>query len=192
MKPETTEVSYNLQTIVDRFRNAFNEGLARIQDAANEYCRLLDEHPEDAETFRHQIGDVVTHSLWKKLELLGRGALHPRMLYGGVGPGKHNIIKKLPIDVQNRVFQREKFPLMLPSGDHLLVDMFDATPTQAEQLIGEDGSFRTPAGQKAWLASYENKINAEARPYTILNDCIVFRRGVRFTREELKLIIKEM
>ena len=181
---------------IEEFRDALQAGVQGFVRCGEIYVAAIDENPMSAEMFQREFAEIVPPSMWANFEAVGRKWLHPKMLMGGVSDRKKNsIFKRLPFSIQERIFGRERFPLLLANGDTLQVDALEATSEQAEQLFDNNG-VRSAGAQKAWLESYRTKTTgqqqAETLPYTICNGVVTFRRGTKLTRPELKRLLAEM
>lgn len=188
MKVQTTERDYKKE-----FSEALTSGLENIVKAAKIYVEAIDSNPALADEFAAEFRDVVPASAWAGFEAVGRKWMHPRLLMGGGGRYASKI-KRLPYHAQERIFNGERFDMLLPDGDTIRVDIREAAPEQADQLF-EGNHIRTLAEQKLWLAKRKQEPEAEEAevlPYTINNGQITFRRGVTMTRQEIKRIIAEM
>jgi hypothetical protein len=184
--------------MINDFREAMQAGMDGIVRAGEIYVKAIDEDPRNADKFREEFADWVPASAWAQLEAVGRKWLHPRLLMGGVSDRrKSSLIKRLPYSLQSRVFSRERFPLLLPGGDVLNVDLLDATASQAEQLCNGE-HIRNVGEQKAWMHARENQTQAipaepvEAMPYCIMDGKVSFRRGCILNRSEIKRLLQEM
>lgn len=184
-----------INTRIAEFKAALQDTVNGIVRASEIYVVALDDNPRNADVFRDACADYVPAAAWSKFEAVGRKWLHPRMIMGGMADGKKTtMIKRLPYSMQERVFNRELFPLLTANGDTLQVCMLEATPEQVEQLC--DGSaIRTLSAQKAWLEARSTATRAEpveTMPYTVTGDRVTFRRGCSLTRAELRRLLTEM
>jgi len=182
---------------VGKFRDALFAGIQGIVKAAEIYVAAIDDDPKAADLFRDQCADLVPASAWGQLEAVGRKWLHPRLIMGGMADRrKAACVKKLPYSLQERIFNRDRFPLLVSGGDLMQVDIMEATSEQVEQLC--DGqAIRTIAEQKAYveakaLYKRESPEDTEPMPYTIQDGRVHFRRGVSMTRSEIKRLLQEM
>ena len=178
------------------FKAALQAGIEGIVRAGEIYVAALDENPRNADVFRKEFAEFVPPGAWSSFEAVGRKWMHPRLIMGGVGDRKKNtIIKKMPYSMQERIFARERFPLLTANGDTLQIDVLEATAEQAEQLCNGQG-IRSASEQRAWLearqAGQPEAIPAELLPYTITDGKVTFRRGVTLNRAELRRLLTEM
>ena len=180
---------------IREFKKEFALGIEGIVKASAIYVQAIDSHPGNADKFKQACEDLIPSSAWANFEAVGRKHIHPRMLFGGVNdPKKRVLIKHLPYSLQDRVFKRERFPLLTDKGETLEIDILEATPEQAEQII-DGAQIRPLSAQKAWKEAKQGepeKEKIEVLPFTIADGKISFRRGTVLTRAELKRIIAEM
>jgi hypothetical protein len=193
MSKESKELVVSEQ--ISKFQKAFQAGIEGIVEACEVYVKAIDDNPANADKFREHFADTIPASAWASFEAVGRKWMHPRLILGGVSDRKKNaLIKKLPYSLQERIFKRERFPLLLDNGHTLEIDIMEATPEQAEQLC--DGpTIRTTSAQKAWKEARPveaEEAKAETLPYRIADGKIIFRRNTTLTRQELKRIVAEM
>ena len=138
---------------------------------------------------------MLPASAWRQFEAVGRKWMHPKLIMGGMADRrKANKIKHLPYSSQERVFDKERFPLLVSGGDSIQVDMMEATHEQVNQLC-DNHSIRNLAEQKAWLeakALREENDKPDTLPYVIGKGKVIFKRGVTLTRAEIKRLLQEM
>ena len=191
----STNESVVMQESLRQFEEAFKRGIDGIVQAAGIYVKALDENPANAEKFREFFADSIPASAWSNFEAIGRKWMHPQLLMGGmVDRKKAAIVKRLPYDVQEEVFNHKRFPLLLPTGETLKVSVQDAAPEQVEQLF-DGASMRTDAAQKAYLENLKTRKHVEKSeelPYTIRDGKVIFKRGTILTKSEVRRILSEM
>lgn len=187
--------SITITSKLAEFRDALQAGIDGIVRASEVYVSALDEDPRNADRFRDEFAEWVPASSWSQFEAVGRKWMHPRLILGGVADRKKaGLIKRLPYSMQDRVFKRERFPMLTATGDTLQVDMMEATPEQAEQLCN-GSAIRNLSEQKAWLeaqAAAQQGEPAEVMPYTVTDGRVTFRRGCVMTRNEMKRLLQDM
>lgn len=179
---------------IEDFRNALIRGIEGIVRAAEIYVEAIDEDPTCSDQFRDACADWIPASAWAQFEAVGRKWMHPRLIMGGMADRrKAALVKQLPYSMQERIFDHERFPLLVAKGEQIKVDIFEATRSQAEQLCN-GSSIRNLSEQKAWLESQAvvESAKPEPMPYIVCGGKITFRRGVTLTRPELKRILQEM
>lgn len=189
-----TEIKISFEEITNQLRSALEAGMDGFMQAGKIYVSAIDQDPSYAERLKKEFGNIVPCRAWAQLEALGRGLIHPKLILGGVSDKKKNtIIKNLPMSLQNRVFNEEKFPLLISGGDVLDVSILSATPSQAEQICG-NGEIRTLAEQKAFIESQklEKELRPKELPYYIKAGKIIFRKNTELTRSEIKLLLTQL
>jgi len=181
---------------VELFAEAFQKGIQGIVEASSIYVAAIDSDSTASEAFRERFADCIPASAWAGFEAVGRKWMHPKLLLGGMTDRKVAArVKKLPYSAQERVFNKERFDLLLLDGQKLKVSPLDCTPEQAEQLF--DGPIiRDIPAQRAYLETItrqSKKIpDAEPLPYVISAGRITFRKGVSMSKAELKRIFEGM
>jgi hypothetical protein len=141
-----------------------------------------------------EFSDIVPTKAWKQFEAIGRKWIHPKLILGGMSDAKKtNIVKRLPYSLQNRVFDGEKFPLLIAGGDVLDVSILDASSEQTMQLCG-DGDMRTLTEQKAYIEDSKLKedLKPQELPYYVQKGKIIFRKNTEITRAELKQLLTQV
>ena len=180
---------------IAEFREALQVGIEGIVKASEVYVAALDDDPRNADRFRDEFAEWVPASAWSQFEAVGRKWMHPRLLMGGVADRKKTgLIKRLPYSMQERVFKRDRFPLLTSNGDTLEVEILEATQEQAEQLCNGT-AIRNLSEQKAWLESRnvtEASEPAEVLPYVITDGKVTFRRNTILTKQEIRRLLLEL
>jgi len=177
------------------FEKALQSGISGIVRASEIYVAALEEDPRNHEKFKERFAEHVPATAWNQFEAVGRKLIHPRMIMGGISsPVKNRFIKKMPFSLQERVFKRERFPLLTAKGDTLSVDLLEATDEQADQLCN-GSTIRTLGEQRAWMESRKPATQeqpVEVMPYTITDGRVSFRRGCVLSKTELRRILTDM
>lgn len=181
---------------VERFGDAFKRGIDGIVEAAEVYVKAIDADPAAADVFRDRFSDCIPPSAWAGFEAVGRKWIHPKLLMGGMSDRRVAAkVKRLPYSVQERVFHKERFDLLLLDGQVLRVSLLECSPEQADQLC--DGQIiRDIAAQRAWLEAAKRRAvtipDAEPMPYLISGGRVTFRKATTMSKAELKRIIASM
>lgn len=191
----TTEIMAH----VSEFRNALQSGIDGFVRCGEIYVAAIDADANAATTFSTEFADVVPANMWSNFEAIGRRWMHPRLLMGGMSDRKKAaIVKRLPYSTQERIFSHDRFELLVGAGDTLRIDVMDATLDQMDQLF-DGSSVRNLSAQRAWLESKKTAQKTSAltlavdeMPYTISDGYVVFRKGVKLTRAEVKRLLTEM
>lgn len=179
---------------VKRFREAFTRGVDGLVEASQIYVRAIDDNPNNADLFREQMGDWIPASAWAGFEAVGRKWMHPRLLMGGLSDRKKNsVVKTLPYSLQERVFARERFELLVSGGNKVLIDVLEAPAEQVEQVFAKD-HVRTLGEQRAWLesAKVHQEVTPEPLPYSVRDGKLIVRRAVTLTKNDLRRLLQEM
>ena len=157
-----TELQLTTEQLMAEFKQAITSGLNGFVRAGEVYVKAIDQDPSNAERMQLEFSDIVPSKAWKQFEAIGRKWIHPKLILGGMSDAKKtNIVKRLPYSLQNRVFEGDKFELLISGGDVLEVSALDASTDQVTQLFG-DGNLRTLREQKAYIES--NKLQDDLRP----------------------------
>jgi hypothetical protein len=120
--------------------------------------------------------------------------MHPKLILGGMSDAKKtNIVKRLPYSLQNRVFEGEKFELLISGGDVLEVSALDASTEQVTQLFG-DGNLRSLREQKAYIenSKLQEDLKPQELPYYVQKGKIIFRKNTELTRAEMKQLLTQL
>jgi hypothetical protein len=183
---------------INEFKDALQCGIDGIIRASEIYVKAIDEDPSVQSQFWLDLGDVVPISAWKQFEAIGRKWVHPRLLFGGVSSKVLMAeMRRAPYSVQARVFNGDRFDLLLDNGRTLRVSPLEATYSQVQQLF-HGGAIRSISEQKAFLEERRAKavsrlaFDPEPMPYTITKGKVLFRRDTEMTKRELIRIIEEM
>ena len=116
----TTTLSINYTKVAQEFKEALASAIDGLVKAGEVYVRAIDIDPTVAERLQEEFKDVVPAQAWAQFEALGRKHIHPQLVLGGMSDvRKSNMIKGLPYSVQSRVFDDEKFELLVSGGDTL-------------------------------------------------------------------------
>jgi hypothetical protein len=184
------------ESAIEKFRDAFARGIAGIVEAGEIYVKAIDADASAADTFRERFSDCLPASAWTGFEAVGRKWMHPKLMLGGMADRKTAArVKLLPYSMQTRVFNKERFDLLLLDGQVLKVSPLDCTPEQSEQLF--DGPvIRDVSAQRAYLETTTRKAKAmpeaEPLPYVISGGRITFRKTTSMSKSEMKRIIQGM
>ncbi len=188
------ELELTYEKILTDFKQALHEGINGFMKAGEVYVKAIEKDYTYGERLKEEFADMVPAKAWNQLEALGRKWIHPKLVLGGMSdPKKTNLVKRLPYSVQNKIFNSERFQLLVSGGDYLEVNFFDATYEQCKQLCG-DGFMRSLSEQKSWLEQQKVKqeIKPEELPYHIIGGKITFRKNVSLTRAEMKQLLSQL
>jgi len=191
---KTKEIKLTYKDVLKDFQNALEDGINGFLRAGDVYVRAVDHDPDYGERLQEQFQHMVPSKAWNQLEALGRKWIHPKLLLGGMSdPKKTNLVKRLPYSTQTKVFNGGRFPLLVSNGDHIEVDLTDATYEQCKQICGQ-GTVRTLSQQKAYVeqAKLKQEIKPQELPYHINGGKITFRKNVSMSRAELKQLLNHL
>jgi len=189
---EKSPVSYDL--ILNEFKDALLAGINGFIKAGEIYVNAIEQDPTYGKRLKEEFADMVPAKAWNQLEALGRRWIHPKLVLGGMSdPKKTSLVKRLPYSEQSRVFEGERYQLLVSNGDYIEVNLLDATTDQAKQIIG-DGIIRSLSEQKSWLEGkkIQKELKVEELPYQIKGGKITFRRNVSLTRAEMKQLLSQL
>ena len=189
-----TELAKTYDEIIGEFKDAITNGINGFVKAGEIYVKAIDQDPEYADKMQLEFSDIVPAKAWKQFEAIGRKWIHPKLILGGMSDAKKtNIVKRLPYSLQNRVFDGEKFPLLIAGGDVLEVSILDASSEQTMQLCGE-GNMRTLREQKAYIenSKLREDLKPQELPYYVQKGKVIFRKNTEITRAELKQLLTQV
>lgn len=189
---EKSNVSYDL--ILNEFKDALLAGINGFIKAGEIYVKAIEQDRTYGQKLKEEFADMVPAKAWSQLEALGRKWIHPKLVLGGMSdPQKTNLVKRLPYSEQSKVFDGERYQLLVSKGDYIEVNLLDATTDQAKQIIG-DGLIRSLPEQKSWLESkkVQKELKVEELPYQIKGGKITFRKNVSLSRAEMKQLISQL
>jgi hypothetical protein len=178
---------------VSEFRQAFAAGMDGLAKAGKIYAEAIDAHPANAARIKSQAADMnLPESTWSSLEKLGRGQIHIKCL---LGSNVRNLgkIKLLPYSIQERIFNGDRFELLLADGATLMVDLREIESAQADQLVDRT-TIRSIPAQRAWLAKHKptDPTMPEVLPYIVRGGKLHVLKAATFTRADLKKFIAEL
>lgn len=191
---QKTDVNGQIKYILDEFI----AGLENILTAAKAYVKLIDEDI----TFKERLIKAaaarglttfgVRSANW--LERIGRGEAHWQLLLCQ-SSGNGSQIRRLPFSEQKAIFEdHKKYPLLLPAGDHIKVDVTQISHDQSKQVFG-DGYIRDIGEQKIYLVDNpadSNKPIEAKDEYQILAAGRVRIGDIIFSRKQIQHILLQM
>lgn len=172
------------------------QGIANWVEAGKLLVQFVEEYP-DAYASLIAGEPRLTPDFLGNLEALGRGTLHPDLLYlKGPGPNKARL---LPYSEQVRVLsQLVEVVVDTPAGtDILLVDIRAMSPKQAQQVFA-DGHMRTRGEQQAWRMARKAEEPPALPPameepfYRVVRGEIHITRPVKLGTAELAMLITQL
>jgi hypothetical protein len=131
---------------VEEFKQAMSQGLSKIYEACKIYVSEIQKG--NKVQFQKSLPEIPEQA-WIKFELIGRGQLHQRLLYGG--GAAQSAVSVLPMSQQEDVINNG-VELLLTNGETLNVSVENLTRLQIKQVFNS-GNIRSIAAQRAWLES---------------------------------------
>jgi len=194
MKNELLTMEKYITKIADLWLNIKD----KIKELAETYVEMIDKYPESKELILKKLdenGATISRHTLNRLEDIGRGRMHWRLMPGFTEINQAAKIRLLPYSDQKEILESDKkWPLLLENGDSILVDFKSCPKKQIEQLIDSDGHIRTLPEQKIWLIDNTNQ-NVQAKeitdPYKITSRGLEIA-GFIFTKPKLKEILMQM
>jgi len=107
----------NIKKKAEEFVTMLKSGVETIRKACVMYVEVIDSNPEAKRTFIEQLPDIPPDA-WPCFELVGRGAMDHRLLWGG---GKaQSKLRRLPVSDQSYALEFG-VPVADEKGDHRMV-----------------------------------------------------------------------
>jgi len=185
---------------IEEILDALGKGAEWIQKAGELYVELIAVEPQAREDLKRAAAarDLrFSSQTLNWLEGIGRHQMH-RQLFLTRGTGQGRLISRLPFSDQKAIFEDgKKYPLLLPNGDDILVDLREISHGQAAQIFG-DGYIRDLPEQKSWLL--DNKPQQEdaeeiKEPYVLLQGFVDFLphdKKLRLSKARLREILMQI
>jgi hypothetical protein len=180
---------------IAQFIELYQQGMAAWIAAGKILVEMID---EDCYVYTYIIDQcpMLNASVLGKLEQVGRGILHPRMLLTN-RPGM-TALSRLPLSIQER-FLEEPVVLMVDAraGDYEPMSVYvrDMTQKQSQQVFACD-RIRTPDEQLAWLAEERVRIaknvTPKTVPFVIIGNRVQFLEGATLTASEITEILARL
>lgn len=181
-------VRYSIQ-----FKEAMKVGLDGLIKAAEVYVKLIDEHPELEDSFKQECKGFVPDGVWTKMEKVGRGRLHPRLMIGSFNSlAKSQAVARLPIEIQESALRGESFDILV-DGQPVKSAIEDA-PVDAVNRLCCSGGIRTVAQQRALAAAERADRKTVESSWRLVDGGrgVQFTRRDTFTKKQLEKIIERM
>lgn len=188
----TAELAPQQTDYIAEFRTALESGIREISRACKLYVEAIDSDPSWQDLFAEAFAEQIPPGSWARLEAVGRNRLHERFLIDANIPHATKV-RKLPYSIQERIFAGHRFPLLLTGGEHILVDVREATPGQAAQILAPD-HIRTLSEQRAYIEGQPVPTDepVEQLPYIIRGGKVVFRRNTEMTKDQIRRLLQEI
>jgi len=148
----------------------------------------IDEDPANREILYEALKSVMTPTMFRQLESVGRKVLDPRLLIGS--GGQHTTkIKRLPFDLQKKVIDGCMFEFLTADGSNMMVCLRDSEDWQAKQMFADD-HIRTLPEQKSWAEAEKSRRKSSdiehVVPYEIRSKDVLFKEMTSLTFEEIR------
>lgn len=148
----------------------------------------IDEDPANREILFDALKKVMTPSMFRQLEAVGRRTMDPRLLIGSGGPHTARM-KKLPRDLQEKVIDGCMFEFLTADGSNMMVCLRDSEDWQAKQMFADDDIRNLPE-QKAWVEAEKAKRKSteveHVVPYEIRTKDVLFKEMTSLTFDEIR------
>lgn len=187
-----TDITKTINDIAQQITAKITSAMDQIVEAADLYVQALDQYGVDEVTGAlYETAPNVERPFWVRLELIGRGQLDRRLLYGkSQVEGK---LRKLPLSQQRQALD-DGVEVLVGEGDHLIVQVHDLTSEQVRQVFDRD-HVRSLAAQRAWLESQKSHDPSPPpyrEPYVVRRGKVEILRPVTLTRKEVARLLEEM
>ncbi|MFH1370337.1 MAG: hypothetical protein ABII09_03505 [Planctomycetota bacterium] len=194
------EITKQEKTYLERIIELFKNIVGNTKELADNYVAMIDECPGSKERLIAELekrGSRIPTYILNRLEQIGRGQMHPKLMPGLTEIRESGKLRRLPLSVQRDIIDKgKKYPLLTGSklDDNLLIDLTQSPKEQINQIIDPDGHIRSLSEQKLWLVENEKKdekAEDAEMPYKITSKGAVIR-GLLFTKAQLKEIIFQL
>ena len=172
------------QEIAARIRNIGTS----LLEVAHDLVAAIDARPELVK----ELADAgVNRELLNRLEKLGRGQIHPSLVFNTTSGGTK--LLALPLSEQTHVLENGVEILDADETSTRLIPVNELTGEQSRQVF-QSGKMRTLAEQRTWLRDRKNKlkpVDADAT-YRVFSDHVVVLKPGKFTKKLLLQWLTEM
>lgn len=150
------ELNDEARSIAKTLTEKFDHSMNSLVECGKIWVEAIDKDPRLIEKIKLHCPRIAPNT-FNLFEKVGRGMLNVNLLMEGIqNPKIHGAVRRLAPSTQERVFAKQIYELLLPSGDILNVTLFDCTEQQVEQLCN-GAEIRSLAAQKAWLEERKAK-----------------------------------
>jgi muconolactone delta-isomerase len=189
----SNKLTVSVEQVSEEIRGLLLNGITAFRQAAEVYANYIVAFPDKTEKL-HECLPEIPPRIWKKLDLIGRGAMTPLL---GFSVKNETYIEGLTVPEQERILN-EAVEVYLPDNrdGHIRVELKNMTSQQCRQVFARD-HVRTIQEQRALLetektARYVVRIHTTHRGYSIRGGYIVISEPCKISREELKAILKKL
>ena len=179
---------------VSNFKSMFSMSVEALLSACKMYVELLIASPAHKQRFQKECPEVAD-GLWDKLEAVGRGTMHVRVLLGC--SEVYWYLEKVTYTKQEHAI-KHGVEVLVANGDKLNVDVDNLTRSQMKQVFNGN-KIRTIAGQRSYIEQLKAADRRKASmPEYILKKrrsdgewVIIIPRRSSFTIDQMKCIVIE-
>lgn len=170
--------------LAERIRNVSNDLLG----IAHDLVMALDAKPELMDELD---AAGVNRELVNRLERLGRGQIHPRLVFSTT-PGAEKLLS-VPLSEQSRALDNGIEVMEDDETTSRWIPVNEMTPAQARQVFHR-GQIRSLAEQRTWLRSQKKKrgVAAPAEDYRICSDHVITSRPGKWPKKLILQWLMEM
>lgn len=156
----------------ERFRNIKNDFLAYARDLA----AALDVNPRLADELQQQ---GIDRGIVRRLERLGRGQIHPSLLFSTTPGG----MKLLSVPLSEQTLALENGVEVLDTDENTTrnIPIHELNHTQAVQVLA-GGRIRTIAEQRTWLRDHKPLPTERDSDFRVHRDYVVTARPGKWTK----------
>jgi len=184
----------SLPAVVQEFRSLIIQGYECLVKACKVYVQAITKDPSMRETF-FEMNPEIPAAAWRRYEMVGRGALHPKLLTASTQAGR--LLANCAYSEQEAYIEKP-VEVLLPGGDTLRVELRNLTPEQTKQVFARD-HVRSLGEQRAYIEDQMAGavLMAAAKPADVEKPYKVCRgmlwvKDVKFTRGDLIRILADM
>jgi hypothetical protein len=180
---------------VTAFKSAMKAGLDGLCQAAHVYVKMLDTNPELEQAFKDECHGFVPAGSWHKLEQVGRGKLHPRLMLGGFkSAAKSHAVSQLPYSEQVAAVDENKVYEIVTDEGEVKKCTIEQAPITAVRRLVKGGKIQPIAKQRQAVKQEHQARMEVTRDYLLTNNRTTFKvlRPTSFTKKQLEGILSQM
>lgn len=176
-----------------KFKEAMVEGLNGIIRAAQIYVALIDQHPDLEDSFKQECKGFIPDGIWGKMEKVGRGHLHPRLMLGSFNSlAKSHAVSRLPIELQEAAIHGERFDMVI-DGQPVKASIEEAPAEAVNRMCASGGPRKIE--QQIELAKAEKETSKTIESgFSIIDGGrhVLFKRNTTMNKKQLLALAKGM
>ncbi len=181
-----------LSTATTVFAKALAHGIASFREAGVVYAKAITEHGQVARDAFTAAVPKLRPSTWRRLEMLGRGALDERLILNGTTGA--SALVRLPFPLQKDALDNG-VELLTTAGDTLRVEVDHLTAEQSAQVIAID-HIRSLAEQRAYVEAKAPLLRLDPRTrqkcWRVVGGKVRITHPCELTRVDLANMLAEM